>query len=110
MSKVKFNDVNIKGEILDSEDKNRSKSSPVKNNLGECKVSDCILGSGECLSCDSFVTFINRIPQFQDAIVDCDREIQNTDNPLKKELYINQKKLLAAYLSKMIRLSERNGN
>lgn len=110
MSKVKFNDVNIKGEILDSSDKNRLKTSPVKNNLGECKTSDCILGSGECLSCDSFVTFINRIPLFQDAIVDCDREIQNTDNPLKKELYINQKKLLAAYLSKMIRLSERNGN
>lgn len=110
MSKVKFNDVNIKGEILDSEDKNRSKTSPVKNNLGECKSSGCILGIGECLSCNSFVTFINRIPKFQDAIVDCDREIQNTDNPLKKELYINQKKLLASYLSKMIKLSERNGN
>ena len=110
MSKVKFNDVNIKGEILDSECKNKLKTSPVKNNLGECKTSNCILGSGECLSCDSFVTFVNRIPQFQYAIVDCDRKIQNTDNPLKKELYINQKKLLAAYLSKMIRLSERNGN
>lgn len=107
MSKVQFNDVNINGEILYREDENTAKTLPVKDDLGKCKTPNCILEIGECLACDSFVTFINRIPRFQDAIIDCDKKIQSTDNPLKKELYTRQKKLLAAYLSKMMRLSER---
>lgn len=112
VSKVRFNDVTINGEIIcnENENKNNNDTRPVNNDLGDCKSSNCILDSGNCLSCDSFVTFLNRIPQFEEAILNCDSKIEGTDNPLVKKFYITQKKLLAAYLAEMIRLDKKRGN
>lgn len=110
VSKVRLNDVTINGEIIYNEEDSKNNSKPVKDNLGDCKSDNCILGNGECLSCNSFVTFLNRIPNFEKAILDCDNNIQNTDNPLVREFYTKQKKLLAAYLVEMIRLDKKRGN
>ena len=110
VSKVRLNDVTVNGEIIFNEDESKDNAKPVKDDLGDCKSDNCILGSGECLSCHSFVTFLNRIPKFEDAILNCDNKIQGTDNPLVKESYTTQKKLLAAYLVEMIRLDKKRGN
>ena len=110
VSKVRLNDVTVNGEIICNEDENKDNTKPVKDDLGDCKSDSCTLDSGECLSCDSFVTFLNRIPKFEEAILNCDNKIEGTDNPLIKEFYTTQKKLLAAYLAEMIRLDKKRGN
>lgn len=110
ISKVRLNDVAVNGEIICNKDENNDGTKPVKDNLGDCKSDNCILDSGECLSCDSFVTFLNRIPKFEEAILNCNSKIEGADNPLVKEFYTTQKKLLAAYLAEMIRLDKKRGN
>ena len=110
VSKVRLNDVTVNGEIICNEDENKDNTKPVKDDLGDCKSDNCILDSGECLSCDSFVTFLNRMPKFEEAILNCDIKIEGTDNPLVKEFYSTQKKLLAEYLAEMIKLDKKRGN
>lgn len=105
LSKVKFNNVTINGEILSS-NSDISDNKPVKNNLGNCKSNKCIFEDGECLYCNNFVTFTNRIPDFEKAILNCDKKINKTDNPLVKDFYTTQKKLLAAYLAQMLKLKK----
>lgn len=106
LSKVTISNVDIYGQILDSSKSNQiSNSNPVKSGLGNCKLSGCDIRSGECFICFNFVTFTNRIPLFEKAILECDNLLKNSNNPIEKEFYFTQKKLLGAYLSKMLKIN-----
>ncbi|MGI1809705.1 tyrosine-type recombinase/integrase [Priestia sp. TGN 0903] len=102
MAKVTFSDVDIKGNILLEETKQMQNL--VKENLGHCGSDTCIFEIGECLLCRHFVTFVNRIPNFENLIQKYNSDIENTNNYLEIEELNIQKKLLGKYLSEMYKI------
>ena len=102
MAKVTFSDVDIKGNILLEE--TEQIQNLVKGNLGQCESSTCIFEIGECLLCKHFVTFVNRIPNFENLIQKYNSDIENTNNYLEIEELNIQKKLLGKYLSEMYKI------
>lgn len=110
LSKVRLNNVSIDGEIIYSNDNKQTPNRrPVKDDLGDCRLEGCNYEISECLCCNNFVTFTNRIPNFKKQIINCELKIKESENPLIKEFYINQKSLLAAYLCEMMKLDNKGG-
>lgn len=105
---IMINDVNCEGEILRKEEK--SKLRCAKDNLGQCSEKECVFDLAECLICKNFITFINRKNAFIEKIKECDREIQETDNKFIKEEKLYEKKLLAKYITEIMKLEERENN
>lgn len=105
MAGVTISDVNINGEILNSEEEIEEKKI-VKNRLGRCKEKECNFDIAECLICNNFVTFINRKNVFLNEINKCNVEIENTKNEFIRKEKIYEKKLLAKYLAEIIKIEE----
>ncbi len=76
----------------------------VKNGLGSCKEKHCKFDEGACLRCSYFVTFVNRIPKFQERILSINDLLKLTISDAEKQELIAQKRLLAKYLSKLLSL------
>lgn len=104
MSKIVISDVDIKGEIKYSEENNDV--SIVKGELGTCKEKQCIDNYGECLRCHHFVTFLNKIPLFEQMIQEYNLKVQNSENILERQGYIEQIRLMSAYLYNMLKIKE----
>lgn len=104
MAQVTISDVDINGNILPDAQKEYRKI--VKNNLGNCKSSQCNFEIGECLLCTHFVTFPNRIPAFEQAICHYNEIIEKSTNHLEIQELSSQKKLLGKYLAEMYLLED----
>lgn len=103
---IKFANVDIKGTILKCDDK---KYKQVRNDLGGCTKEKCMLDSGECLRCNYFRTFINRIPRFEREILECEKIISETKNELTKKEMVSYKELLNLYLQGLYKERLKNG-
>ncbi|PEF39529.1 site-specific integrase [Bacillus wiedmannii] len=103
MAQVTITDVDIHGNIL--KDDNKILNNNVKGDLGKCSNESCVFGIGECLLCEHFITFINRIPNFQREIKRYNYEISKSKNPLEIEELNLQKKMLAKYVAEMYKIS-----
>lgn len=107
MARVTISDVDIYGNILETEDDKYQRN--VKKDLGKCDTKHCVFDLGECLSCNHFVTFINRIPAFEQRIAQHNEEIEKSTNILEIEELNAQKKLLGRYLAEMYKIKEAKG-
>lgn len=112
---VKLGNVTITGEIV-SEITNAIKDVPtdlrkitVKNGCGFCKgkysLHECI----DCLICRNFVVTIDRIPYFENSIIQIDIQIQNEEILHEKEHLVSIKKLYVGYLGELLTLKEKEG-
>jgi integrase len=105
MSKVTITDVDVTGEILVNENSVNS-NQIVKEGLGRCKENACTYDLSECLTCNHFVTFLNRIPSFENLLSKYNKELETTQNEIRI-LEINiEKKLLGKYLSELYKLKK----
>ncbi|KZL89422.1 tyrosine-type recombinase/integrase [Clostridium magnum] len=107
LAKVTITDVDILGNILIHDENKYSKV--VKGELGKCNKEHCVFDMAECFLCNHFFTFINRIPAFEKRILSINTEIENSSNQIQIEELITEKKLVAKYLSEMIKLSQEKG-
>lgn len=108
LSKVVITNVDLYGNILEEED-NHENRNIVKNNLGKCNQSKCVMEIAECLQCNHFCTFINRIPVFEKRILECNELICKATNDIEIFEYNFEKKLLAVFLSKMLKIADEKG-
>jgi len=103
--KVDIGSVHLKGSII--EKGQFPESSTVAHKCGNCNLPDCILnGKLDCLMCENFVTTLNCIPYFEESITLIDKKILDTKLDHEKEFLFSKKKLLVAYLEKLLILSQ----
>lgn len=105
ISRVRITNVDIHGKILAKENDGLKKK--VKGDLGKCSEENCSFEIGECLVCNNFVTFVNRIPNFENAIKSLDKQLTKTVNELEVNEINVQKQLLGKFLSEMYKLKYR---
>lgn len=96
-----FYDVDINGEIRKEEDRVYKK---IKGNLGGCKEDKCTFEIGECLRCNSFLTFVNRIPVFEVRANEINSKLLKCENELEKEELVLEKKLIGRYLFELYKV------
>jgi integrase len=107
-SGVTISEVGIDGSILD----NASIVdilNPVENGLGACTQNNCTKAIDEikmfkCLSCDSFVTCVSRIPAFKRNIDDLKQKKENSTSEEEQNYYIAELKLNTAYYTELLAL------
>lgn len=102
---VDIGSVYLKGRV--SKKEQFTESSTVANRCGNCTLSTCnLFGKLDCLMCENFVTTLSCIPYFEDSIALIDKKILDTKLNHEKEFLFSKKKLLVAYLEKLIILSQ----
>lgn len=107
--KVKIGFNNIRGKILDSEAELREENDSrpeerlVKQNCGYCSFNDCVDAETiDCLTCDYFITTLDRIPIFRKSIAEIETEIEKENNNDEKNALIKIKELYLIYLTRML--------
>lgn len=100
---VEIGSVHISGSVEIKTDLPEAQT--VMNGCGHCKEKNCILnGYLECLLCKSFVTTLDCIPYFEEAIKTLDEMIRKQHIAHEREFLISKKKLHVAYLEKLMEL------
>ncbi|MDG0029961.1 site-specific integrase [Priestia sp. Y58] len=104
MAKVTIAEVTVNGEILAKEKPVETKQI-VKSGLGNCKENSCSYEDvGECLHCEHFVTYLNRIPAFEKLLSKNNEELNTAYDDLRIQEINVEKKLIAKYLADMYRM------
>lgn len=107
-NKIVIGDVDVSKNISD-ESKEYKKEEIVEHECGYCKQTYCNdNGPLSCLLCPSFVATMDRIPFFEKEIARIDEEIDNSSNSHDIESLNSIKKLLCAFLEKLLTIKEEN--
>jgi integrase len=104
-SGVMIADVNTNGEFI--EDTKIEELNPVKEELGACKESSCIIntdGEYECLTCNFFATSLSRLTNFRNRIKKLKEQRVSVINPKQRELIDIELKLTTAYYAKILEM------
>lgn len=102
---VIIGDVDIKGNIIASENTEYSKADTVDDGCGFCKEQECyMINEIGCPLCKSFVVTLDRMPFYEKKLDDIDNHIANEGIEHEREHLQSLKRLYAAYLSKLFEL------
>lgn len=101
-------DVNLQGEVTISLPEDiATQENSVSDQCGYCKRSDCNDYSYlDCMLCKSFATTIDRLPYFKERMVMLDKQIQNAETYHDKECLVAIKRLVAGYMSEIMKLMQ----
>lgn len=101
-------DVNLQGEVTISLPEDiATQENSVSDQCGYCKRSDCNDYSYlDCMLCKSFATTIDRLPYFKERMVMLDKQIQNAEKYHDKECLVAIKRLVAGYMSEIMKLMQ----
>ena len=100
---VEIGNVYLKGEV--KEENEFSKQQTVVNGCGHCSLKKCaLIGKLDCFMCEHFVTTLDCIPYYKNEIARIDDMIKNQKIKHEQEFLISKKKLLVAYLEKLMEL------
>ena len=105
---VEIGNVYLKGEV--KEENEFPKQQIVVNGCGHCSLKKCaLIGKLDCFMCEHFVTTLDCIPYYKNEIAKIDDMIKNQKIKHEQEFLISKKKLLVAYLEKLMELeAEKN--
>jgi integrase len=104
---IVIGNINVDGNIVKDRPNSISEKDSVSNQCGYCSSNSCNnLTYLDCLLCKSFVTCIDRIPYFEEQLKIIDYKIQKAKLTHDLEDLRNIKKLLVAYLKKLLILKE----
>ena len=105
---VEIGNVYLKGEV--KEENKFPKQQTVANGCGHCSLKKCaLIGKLDCFMCEHFVTTLDCIPYYKNEIEKIDEMIKNQKIKHEQEFLISKKKLLVAYLEKLMELeAEKN--
>lgn len=100
--------VDIRGKILKEVDVDiATTENSVSNQCGYCGSKYCHdLSYLDCLMCPSFITTISRIPYFKEQIAVIDKKLEVVVLQHDKEDFVNIKRLLVEYLTRLLILKE----
>ena len=100
---VIIGNVNINGNIEKTlPDDIARNENEVSGGCGYCKSPVCNnMTYLDCIMCGDFVTMPSRLPFFEEQVKQMDIKIQQANTPHDKEDYVNIKRLLVAYISRI---------
>ena len=105
---VKIGDLNFNGTITADYDSNGKDT--VQNGCGFCTKTTCTDHTCfDCLMCRNFVTTLANIPVFEEEINCINELIHKEKIEHEKEFLISKKRLLVAYLTKLLELKQEAG-
>lgn len=102
---VEIGNVYLRGSV--DEQKEFPKEQTVANGCGHCSLEKCKLtGKLDCFMCQYFVTTLDCIPFYKSEIDKIDGLIQQQKIPHEQEFLISKKKILVAYLERLLEKKE----
>lgn len=103
---IEIGTVYLKGKIEKAT--NLGEKTIVKNGCGHCTLNKCITsGKLDCFMCNNFITTIDCIPYYEKEIELIDKAINEEPIKHEREFLFSKKKLLVAYLAKLMKLESK---
>lgn len=99
---VIIGDVNVDGNVIDSNPEVTIPQNEVSNSCGYCSSKNCNdFTYLDCMLCKSFVTTVDRLPYFYEQLKQIDSRLPQAKCPHDREDLVNIKRLLLYYIDKL---------
>lgn len=106
---IKIGDIYLKGTIQENSD--LPKEQTVANGCGKCALKKCVLvGRLDCFMCQHFVTTLDCMNYYKSEIDKIDNLIYEQKLVHEQEFLVSKKRLLVAYLEKLMELEGINND